>query len=141
MTDRREDPVVITGLGAQAGTIALAFGGIGLLGKLIADSLEEVDSGVEEALRATGVGRWQVFFSAPLPQAAPAFVAHVLYQLDNNIRAATLLGIVGAGGIGFDLLNASRVVEFGAVTAILLLVFAVVMAVELLAVWLRRVVR
>ncbi|GAB3562382.1 phosphonate ABC transporter, permease protein PhnE [Amycolatopsis endophytica] len=132
--------VVITGLGPVAGALALAVGAVGLLGKLVADSLEEVDPGPEQALRATGAGSWQVFFSATLPQAAPAFVAHVLYQLDTNIRSATLLGIVGAGGIGFQLLNASRVVEFGVVTAVLVLVFAAVMAVELLAVWLRRVV-
>jgi len=133
--------VVITGLGPVAGALALGVGAVGLLGKLVADSLEEVDAGVEQALRATGASRWQVFFSATLPQAAPAFVAHVLYQLDTNIRSATLLGIVGAGGIGFQLLNASRVVEFGVVTAVLLLVFGTVLLVELLAVWLRRVVR
>jgi phosphonate transport system permease protein len=126
--------VVITGLGAVAGTLALCVGAIGLLGKLVADSLEEVDPGGEDALRAT------VFFAATLPRAAPAFVAHVLYQLDVNIRSATLLGIVGAGGIGFDLLGASRVLEFGMVTTILLLVFGTVLLVELLALWLRRVV-
>lgn len=97
--------VVTTGLGAVAGALALAIGAVGLLSKLVADSLEEVDPGVEEALRATGAGRWQVFVSAMLPQAAPALVAHVLYQLDSNIRSATLLGIVGAGGIGFTLLK------------------------------------
>ncbi|MER5939540.1 phosphonate ABC transporter, permease protein PhnE [Streptomyces sp. NPDC001928] len=133
--------VVITGLGAVAGALALGVGAVGLLGKLVADSLEEVDPGVEAAVRATGAGRWQVFCSATLPQAAPAFVGHVLYQLDVNIRSATLLGIVGAGGIGFDLLNAARVLDFGVVTTVLLLVFATVLAVELLAVWLRRVVR
>ncbi|MDT7590454.1 MAG: phosphonate transport system permease protein [Pseudonocardiales bacterium] len=133
--------VVITGLGAVAGTLALCVGAIGLLGKLVADSLEEVDPGGEDALRATGATRWQVFFAATLPRAAPAFVAHVLYQLDVNIRSATLLGIVGAGGIGFDLLGASRVLEFGMVTTILLLVFGTVLLVELLALWLRRVVR
>ncbi|MFI1764205.1 phosphonate ABC transporter, permease protein PhnE [Streptomyces sp. NPDC020800] len=133
--------VVITGLGAVAGALALGVGAVGLLGKLVADSLEEVDPGVEAAVRATGAGRLQVFFSATLPQAAPAFVGHVLYQLDVNIRSATLLGIVGAGGIGFDLLNASRVLDFGVVTTVLLMVFATVLAVELLAVWLRRVVR
>ncbi|KUN00145.1 phosphonate ABC transporter permease [Streptomyces yokosukanensis] len=133
--------VVITGLGPVAGALALGIGAVGLLGKLVADSLEEVDPGVEAALRATGAGRWQVFCSATLPQAAPALVGHVLYQLDVNIRSATLLGIVGAGGIGFDLLNASRVLDFGVVTTVLVLVFATVLAVELLAVWLRRVVR
>jgi len=132
--------VVITGLGPVAGALALAIGAVGLLGKLVADSLEETDTRVQQAVRATGATRIQVFFAATLPQAAPAFVAHVLYQLDVNIRAATLLGIVGAGGIGFYLLNASRVLEFGVVTTIMLLVFVTVMLVELLALWLRRVV-
>ena len=133
--------VVITGLGAVAGTLALCVGAIGLLGKLVADSLEEVDPGVEAATAATGATRWQVLFAATVPQAAPAFVAHVLYQLDVNIRSATLLGIVGAGGIGFDLLSASRILEFGTVTTVLLMVFGTVLLVELLALWLRRVVR
>ncbi|UGY91625.1 phosphonate ABC transporter, permease protein PhnE [Streptomyces gobiensis] len=132
--------VIITGLGPVAGALALGVGAIGLLGKLVADSLEEVDHGVEQALRATGASGGQVFCSATLPQAAPAFVGHVLYQLDVNIRAATLLGIVGAGGIGFQLLNASRVLEFGVVTTIVGLVFATVMLIELVALWLRRVV-
>ena len=133
--------VVITGLGPVAGTLALAIGAVGLLGKLVADSLEETDTRVQQAVRATGAASIQVFFAATLPQAAPAFVAHVLYQLDVNIRAATLLGIVGAGGIGFFLQDASRVLEFGVVTTIMLMVFATVLAVELLALWWRRIVR
>ena len=68
-------------------------------------------------------------------------MAHVLYQLDVNIRAATLLGIVGAGGIGFFLQDASRVLEFGVVTTIMLMEFATVLAVELLALWWRRIAR
>lgn len=131
--------VVVTGLGPVAGACALGVGSVGLLGKLVADSLEEVDRGVEQALRATGAGRWQVFCSATVPQVAPAVVAHLLYQLDTNIRSATLLGLVGAGGIGYYLLNASRVLDFGVVTTVLLLIFAVVMLVELLALWWRRV--
>ncbi|TQM03073.1 phosphonate ABC transporter, permease protein PhnE [Pseudonocardia kunmingensis] len=132
--------VVITGLGPVAGALALAIGAVGLLGKLVADSLEETDVRVQQAVRATGASRLQVFTAVTLPQAAPALVAHLLYQLDVNIRSATLLGIVGAGGIGFYLLNASRVLQFGVVTTIMLLVFATVMAVELLALWLRRAV-
>ncbi|TCP53615.1 phosphonate transport system permease protein [Tamaricihabitans halophyticus] len=133
--------VVITGLGPVAGACALGVGAIGLLGKLVADSLEEVDPGKEQAVRATGASAWQVFCSATVPQAAPAFVGHLLYQLDVNIRSATLLGIVGAGGIGFQLLNASRVLEFGVVTTVMLLVFGTVLVVELLALWLRSVLR
>jgi phosphonate transport system permease protein len=132
--------VVITGLGPQAGACALAIGAVGLLGKLVADSLEETDVRVQHAVLAAGASRLQVFFAVTLPQAAPALVAHLLYQLDVNIRSATLLGIVGAGGIGFYLLNASRVVQFDVVTTIMLLVFATVMLVELLALWLRRAV-
>lgn len=132
--------VVMIGLGPVAGTLALAIGACGLLGKLVADSVEEVDPGPEQALRATGATRVQVFFAATLPQAMPSFVAHLLYQLDVNIRSATLLGIVGAGGIGFYLLNASNVLQFGVVTFIILLLFSVVMLLELVAVWLRRTV-
>lgn len=131
--------VVITGLGPVAGACALGIGSVGLLGKLVADSLEEVDRGPQEALRAAGAGRLQVFFSSIVPQAGPAVVAHLMYQLDTNIRSATLLGIVGAGGIGYYLLNASRVLEFDVVTTVLLLTFAVVLFVELLALWWRRV--
>jgi phosphonate transport system permease protein len=133
--------VVITGLGAVAGTLALAVGSVGLLGKLVADSLEEVDPGPEQAVRATGAGRAQVFAVGTLPQAAPAVVGHVLYQLDVNIRSATLLGIVGAGGIGFDLLSAAQILEFGLVTTILLLVAGTVLVVESLSVWLRHELR
>lgn len=102
--------------------------------------MEEVDPGPEHAFRATGASRVQVFFGATLPQALPSFVGHSMYRLDVNIRSATVLGIVGAGGIGYELLNAARVLEFGVVTLITLMVFGVVMAVELVAVWLRGVV-
>lgn len=129
--------VVITGLGEVAGAVALGIGGIGLLGKLVADSLEEVDAGPEHALRAAGAGRVQVFFGATVPAASRALVGHGLYLLDTSIRSATLLGIVGAGGIGFYLLNAARVLEFGVVTTVLVLIFTTVLAVELLAMWLR----
>lgn len=129
--------VVITGLGEVAGAVALGIGGVGLLGKLVADSLEEVDPGPRRALVATGASRPQVFLAATVPGGAKALVGHGLYLLDSNIRSATLLGIVGAGGIGFYLLNAGRVLEFGVVTTILLMVFATVMLVELLAMWLR----
>jgi phosphonate transport system permease protein len=129
--------VVITGLGEVAGAVALGVGAVGFLGKLVADSLEEVDPGPQRALLATGGSQSQVFFAATVPAGARAIVAHVLYLLDTNIRSATLLGIVGAGGIGFYLLNASRVLEFGVVTTILIMIFCTVLLVELLAIWLR----
>ena len=130
--------IIVTGLGAVPGTIALAVGSVGMLSKLVADSIEETDTRVQEAVRSTGANRVQVLFTATLPQALPAFVSHVLFQLDSNVRAATLLGIVGAGGIGFYLLNAARVLEFGAVTYMLLMIVLVVLAIEGLSMWVRR---
>ncbi|WP_411721109.1 PhnE/PtxC family ABC transporter permease [Mycetocola sp.] len=133
--------IVITGLGTQAGTIALAVGGIGLLGKLIADSLEEVDSGPERALTATGATRLQIYAGATLPQSARAILGHSFYLLDTNIRAATLLGIVGGGGIGYYLLNAGQGSNYAMVTAIVLMILVTVLVVEGLAMWMRRVFR
>ncbi|WP_193107085.1 phosphonate ABC transporter, permease protein PhnE [Brachybacterium sp. FME24] len=133
--------VVISGLGGVAGTLALALGAVGLLSKLIADSLEETDPRPQEALRALGASAPQVFLAATLRQAAPAVVAHTMYLLDTNIRSATLLGVVGAGGIGFLLLNAARINQFEVVTAIVLLMVGVVLVVEALSMWLRHAVR
>ncbi|PPI20203.1 phosphonate ABC transporter, permease protein PhnE [Rathayibacter sp. AY1B5] len=133
--------IVISGLGTQAGTIALAVGGVGLLGKLIADSLEEVDSGPERALVATGATRLQVYAGATVPQGARAMLGHTFYLLDTNIRAATLLGIVGGGGIGYYLLNAAQGSNYATVTAIVLMILVTVLVVEALAMWMRKVLR
>ncbi|WP_235560025.1 phosphonate ABC transporter, permease protein PhnE [Microbacterium sp. Leaf159] len=133
--------VVITGLGAQAGVIALAIGGIGLLGKLIADSFEEVDRGPERALRAVGATRLQTYTSATVPQGMQALIGHSFYMLDTNIRAATILGIVGGGGVGYYLLNASQGSRYETVTAIVLMILVTVLVVEGLAMWMRKVFR
>src|SRR5690625_136866 len=88
--------VIISGMSPVAGALALAVGAMGLLSKLIADSLEKTDTRVQQALRANGATETQIFFGAPLRQIAPAGIAHVMYQLDVNFRSATLLGVVGA---------------------------------------------
>ena len=133
--------IVMMGLGPVPGAIALGIGSVGLLGKLVADSIEETDVRVQEAVRANGASRLQVYASTTLRQITPALVGHILYQLDNNIRAATLLGLVGAGGIGFYLLEANRVLEFQTVTYIVGLILITVLALEMLAVWIRKTVR
>lgn len=133
--------IVITGLGAQAGTIALAVGGVGLLGKLIADSLEEVPRGPERALIAVGSSRTQMFFGATLPQGAQALIGHTFYLIDTNIRAATLLGIVGGGGVGYYLLNAGQGSNYQLVGSIVLMILVTVLLVEGLAMWMRKALR
>lgn len=133
--------IVVTGLGTQAGTIALAIGGVGLLGKLLADSLEEVRPGPEQALRAAGATRLQVYAGATAPQGMKALIGHSFYMLDTNIRAATILGLVGGGGVGYYLLNAGQGSRYDLVTTIVLMILVTVVAVEGLAMWMRRVFR
>lgn len=133
--------IIVSGLGRQAGTIALAIGGLGLLGKLVADSLEETPPGPEIAVRAAGSTRLQVFFAATFRLNIPAFIGHSLYLFDTNLRAATLLGIVGAGGIGYYLIDASRVSRYDQVTALVTVLIALVLVVEGIAVLTRRALR
>ncbi|WP_309128343.1 ABC transporter permease subunit [Microbacterium sp.] len=133
--------IIITGLGPQAGTIALAIGGIGLLGKLIADSFEEVPRGPERALLATGASRLQMYAAATLPQGSRALIGHTFYMLDTNVRAATLLGIVGGGGVGYYLLNAGQGSNYPLVTSIVLMILVTVLVVEGIAMWMRQVFR
>lgn len=133
--------IIIMGLGAVAGTLALALGAMGLLSKLVADSIEDTDVRVQDALVTGGAGRAQVFFAATMRQSAPAVVSHVLYQLDVNFRSATLLGIVGAGGIGYQLEMARRTLQWEVVTYILIAVVAVVLLIEALSVLMRRLMR
>ena len=131
--------IILTGLGPGAAVLALAIGGVGLLGKLFADSIEEVDRGPELALNAVGATRAQVFTAATFPQATPALVGHTLYLLDTNIRSATVLGIVGGGGIGYMLSSAARINQHE-LLALLLCVLVIVFAVEGLASWIRRLI-
>jgi len=133
--------VIVSGLGAQAGTLALAIGGVGLLGKLVADSLEEVPNGPERAIVALGGTRPQVFFASTVPMSVPAFVAHVLYLLEQNVRAATLLGIVGGGGIGLYLYDSLRVSRYDQAAAFILLIIALVLVIEGVAVLIRRALK
>jgi phosphonate transport system permease protein len=87
---------------------------------------------------ATGASRLQESFTGVTPQVMPAFVGTSLYVLDINIRSATILGIVGAGGIGFYLIQATRTLNWELVGGILIIIFAVVYAIERLSGWVRK---
>ncbi|MEO5534491.1 MAG: ABC transporter permease subunit [Pseudolysinimonas sp.] len=133
--------VIVTGLGAQAGTLALAIGGVGLLGKLIADSLEEVPNGPERAISALGATRPQVYFASTVPMSIPAFVSHLLYMLEQNVRAATLLGIVGGGGIGLFLIDSLRVSNYAQASMFIILITLLVIVIEAVAIGIRRALK
>lgn len=92
--------LISAGLGPMAGTLALALHTSGVLGRLFAEALENAPPGPGEALRTQGVGTLRVFFYAQLPQVLPQLMSYTLYRWENNIRAAAVLGVVGAGGLG-----------------------------------------
>jgi phosphonate transport system permease protein len=92
--------LVAAGLGPFAGTLALAAHTAGVLGRLFADALENVDRHAGQALRTNGAGQVAVFLYATLPQVLPQMLSYTLYRWENNIRAAAVLGVVGAGGLG-----------------------------------------
>lgn len=133
--------VAAVGLGPVAGAAALAIGSIGFLGKLVADAVEELPPGPSEAVRSVGGGWWKVLFAAVLPQALPRVVGSGLYLLDVNIRTSTVLGIVGAGGVGFLLFESVRTLNYEVAGGIILLVFVVVLIIERIAGWMRAQLR
>jgi len=92
--------LISAGLGPFAGTLALAFHTTGVLGRLFAEAIENAPPGPGAALRAQGVGHGRVFLYATLPQVLPQLMSYTLYRWENNIRAAAVLGVVGAGGLG-----------------------------------------
>ena len=92
--------LIAAGLGPLTGTLALGLHTTGVLGRLFAESLENAPSGPAEALRVRGVGGAAVFWYATLPQLLPQLISYTLYRWENNIRAAAVLGVVGAGGLG-----------------------------------------
>lgn len=92
--------LIAAGLGPMAGTLALAMHTAGVLGRLFAEAMENAPPGPADALRAQGVGTARVLAYATLPQILPQLVSYTLYRWENNIRAAAILGVVGAGGLG-----------------------------------------
>lgn len=130
--------VSAVGLGPFPGVLALSLGTLGYATKFFADSIEEVRQGPRDAIHATGATRLQEAGTGVLPQFMPALVGTSVYVLDINIRASAILGIVGAGGIGFPLLQATRLVRWETVGAILIMIFVVVYGLERLAGWVRK---
>lgn len=130
--------VAAVGLGPVAGVFALVVGTVGFMAKLMADSLEEIDAAPREAVLSTGASRLQEAAASVVPQAMPSFVSNAIYMLDVNIRTGTVLGIVGAGGIGFLLNNSVRTLHLQTTSAIVIMLFVVVYGLELLAGWIRR---
>ena len=129
--------VTAVGLGPFPGGLALAVHSIGMLGRLFAETIENMDMAPIDALSLTGANRLQVFTHGVVPTVLPALLGIALYRLDENIRSSLVLGFVGAGGIGFQLLTAMNLFDYRTVSLLLLMTFVIVIAAERLSAVLR----
>ncbi len=130
--------VAIFGPGPLAGIWAIAFRSIGFMGKLVAEAIEEIDEGVVEAIEATGASRLQVLWYGILPQVLPVIYGTIVYRWDINIRESTVLGFVGAGGIGILLYSSINQFQWQSVALILSAVFGVVVISEFVSAAVRK---
>ena len=122
--------VIAVGFGAIPGVLALGLHTMGFLAKFYAEDIEHVNKGPIEALKSSGASKRQIIAFAVIPQIIPSFVANNLYILDRNIRMATMLGIVGAGGIGYELLSSFRMFEYPRVSAIIIIIFITIFIID-----------
>lgn len=122
--------VAAVGIGPFAGVIALAIHGIGALGKLYSEAIESIEHGPIEAIRATGANEIQVVAYAVLPQVVPQFIAFTLYRWDINVRMATVIGLVGGGGIGYQLIQYMNLLQWQQAATAIWLIAGVVMVMD-----------
>ncbi len=130
--------VSAVGLGPFPGTLALAIHSVGMLGKLFADAIEAIDRGPIEALESAGAGKLAVIRWAVWPQVAPHFISFFLFRFELNVRVAVVLGLVGAGGIGFLLTQYMRLFQYQKVCTVILVILVLVMVVDAISSKLRR---
>jgi len=125
--------VKAVGFGAMAGILALVVASVGFIGKLFAEAIEEISLKQVEAVRATGAPFMSLISYGVLPQVFSRFIGFATYQLDSNLRNSTMVGIVGAGGIGGTLFSAFQRFDYDFVCAILLSIIGMIMVGEVLA--------
>ena len=125
--------LVAVGLGPFAGVLALAVNTGGVLGKLFSEAVEAVDPRPVEGVRATGAATLQELAWGVLPQVMPLWTSYVLYRFESNARSATVLGLIGAGGIGQVLFDSLNGFEYGRTAAIVLVIVAAVSLIDLLS--------
>ncbi len=122
--------VLAYGFGPIAGVLALGLHGAGFLSKFYAEDIENADKKPQEALEAIGAGKLKTLWYGVLPQVLPQYIAYTLYILDRNVRMATVIGLVGAGGIGQELKGRFDMFQYGHVATILIAIFIVVCLLE-----------
>ena len=129
--------VIAIGFGAMPGVLALGLHTMGFLAKFYAEDIEHINQGPIDALKSSGATKGQIISFGVIPQILPSFVANNLYILDRNVRMATMLGIVGAGGIGYELQSSFRMFEYERVSAIIILIFVTIFIIDHLSAFIR----
>lgn len=130
--------VIVFGPGALAGTFAIAVRSIGFVSKLLAEAIEEIDHGQVEAITATGASSIDRVIYGIVPQIKPTFVGVTTYRWDINVRASTIIGFVGAGGIGVELTTSINYFRWANVLTILLAILGIVVFSEVFSAYMRR---
>jgi phosphonate transport system permease protein len=119
--------VSAVGLGPFPGVLAIALHATGMLAKFVAEEIEHVNRGPIEALQAAGAGRMQIILMGILPQVLPSVVGYILYRFDVSIRSATVLGLVGAGGLGFSLITTMKMFRYHETAASILMIIVLIL--------------
>jgi len=122
--------VSAVGLGPFPGVLAIALHATGMLAKFVAEEIEHVNRGPVEALQAAGAGRMQIILFGIMPQVLPAVVGYILYRFDVSIRSATVLGLVGAGGLGFTLITSMKMFKYHETATSILLIILLIWAAD-----------
>lgn len=125
-------------LGTFAGTVAITIFTFGIVSKMLYESIETIDMGAFEAMEALGASRFQAFWSACMPQILPTYLSHCLYSFEINIRAASILGYVGAGGLGILINERIGWRDYEGLGTVLISLFVVVLIIENTSQYLRR---
>jgi phosphonate transport system permease protein len=130
--------VVAVGLGPLPGVLAIALNTAGVLAKLFSEAVESIDKGPVEGVRATGASPLHEIFWGVIPQVAPLWTSFALYRFESNSRSATVLGLIGAGGIGQVLFDSMNAFDFRAVSAIVVIIIVAVTLIDMLSQTMRK---
>ena len=119
--------IAAAGLGTLAGILAMAVRSIGFISKTVAEAIEDVDQGPIEAMRAVGASRLQILFYSILPQVVPVLLGNIVFEWDVNIRRSTVMGLVGAGGLGLAMQRQLAAYNYGGLSAVILAILFLIL--------------
>jgi phosphonate transport system permease protein len=130
--------VAAVGLGALAGVLAMAVRSIGFISKTVAEAIEDVNKGPVEAMRAVGANRFQVLMFGIVPQVLPVVIGNVIFEWDVNIRRSTIMGLVGAGGLGLALHRQMASYNYGGIATVIFVILLLIVFGEWFSAWARK---